>query len=267
MVAKMQPLLVTSQASSSATTHKIYLILLRRSVRLFTKGKIVSKYCNISKTAGRGSINPPPFCTMVGVWIIILCVRMRVKLLMISCLWNKILTCLLSSIQSCSFKSWASFYIASNFDRSRRGSQTQDYRQVSSAKISYMYRCKVSQVFLQLVVAPGNLDELLIGRYKVLEAEQYDVLREYGPSTGDVQKIDPTIVFVIHTCRRHRQWQSKSPSKLLLKIPLLSQRVTTTKRKDSIYLALINVHINRYITTDWATSKSKNVWVSCDLTG
>ena len=113
-----------------------------------------------------------------------------------------------------------------------------------------MYRCKVSQVFLQLVVAPSNLDELLIGRYKVLEAEQYDVLREYGPSTGDVQKIDPTIVLVIHTCRRHRKWQSKSPSKLLLKIPLLSQRVTTTKRKDSIYLALINVHINRYITTD-----------------
>ena len=57
----------------------------------------------------------------------------------------------------------------------------------------------MSQVFLQLVVAPGNLDELLIGRYKVLEAEQYDVLREYGPSTGDVQKIDPTIVFAIHT--------------------------------------------------------------------
>ena len=186
---------------------------------------------------------------------------------MFLCLWNKILTSLLPSIQSCSFKSLASFYIASNFDRSRRGSQTQDYRQVSSAKISYVYRCKVSQVFLQLVVAPGNLDELLIGRYKVLEAEQYDVLREYGPSTGDVQKIDPTIVFAIHTCRRHRKWQSKSPSKLLLKIPLLSQRVTTTKRKDSIYLALINVHINRYITTDWATSKSKNVWVSCDLTG
>ena len=46
----------------------------------------------------------------------------------------------------------------------------------------------MSQVFLQLVVAPGNLDELLIERYKVLEAEQYDVLREYGPTTGDVQK-------------------------------------------------------------------------------
>ena len=63
-----------------------------------------------------------------------------------------------------------------------------------------MYRCTVSQVFLQLVVAPGNLDELLIERYKVLEAEQYDVLREYGPTTGDVQKIiDPTIVLVIYT--------------------------------------------------------------------
>ena len=58
----------------------------------------------------------------------------------------------------------------------------------------------MSQVFLQLVVAPGNLDELLIERYKVLEAEQYDVLREYGPTTGDVRKIiDPTIVLVIYT--------------------------------------------------------------------
>lgn len=104
-------------------------------------------------------------------------------------------------------------YIASNFDGSRRGSQTQDYRQVSSAKISY--RCTVSQVFLELVVAPGNLDELLIGRYKVLEVKQCDVLREYGPRTGDVQKIDPTIVLVIHTCRRHRKWQSKSPSKII----------------------------------------------------
>ena len=28
--------------------------------RLSTKGKIVSKYCNISKTQGRGSIHPPP---------------------------------------------------------------------------------------------------------------------------------------------------------------------------------------------------------------
>ena len=34
--------------------------------RLFTEGKIVSKYCNISKTLG-GSIRPP--WTMVGVWI------------------------------------------------------------------------------------------------------------------------------------------------------------------------------------------------------
>ena len=40
--------------ASSATT----LILLCQ--RLSTKGKLVSKYCNISKTPGRGSINPPP---------------------------------------------------------------------------------------------------------------------------------------------------------------------------------------------------------------
>ena len=34
--------------------------------RLSTEGKIVSKYCNISKILERGSINPP--CTTVGVW-------------------------------------------------------------------------------------------------------------------------------------------------------------------------------------------------------
>ena len=33
--------------------------------RLSTKGKILSKYCNITKTLGRGSINPPPPCTTV----------------------------------------------------------------------------------------------------------------------------------------------------------------------------------------------------------
>ena len=39
--------------------------------RLSTNGKIVSKYCNISKTPGRGSNHPspPPLCTTVGVWI------------------------------------------------------------------------------------------------------------------------------------------------------------------------------------------------------
>ena len=45
--------------------------------RLSTKGKLVSKYCNISKTPGRGSIYPlpsPPGCTTAGVWI---CVYVR----------------------------------------------------------------------------------------------------------------------------------------------------------------------------------------------
>ena len=36
--------------------------------RLSTEGKIVSKYCNISKTRGRGSNILPP-CITVGVWI------------------------------------------------------------------------------------------------------------------------------------------------------------------------------------------------------
>ena len=35
--------------------------------RLSAEGKIVSKYCHISKTRRRGSINPT--CIMVGVWL------------------------------------------------------------------------------------------------------------------------------------------------------------------------------------------------------
>ena len=55
----------------------VYLILLRRS-RLSTKGKIVSKYFNISNTRGWISIHPPPppACTTVGVWICV-CVYVR----------------------------------------------------------------------------------------------------------------------------------------------------------------------------------------------
>ena len=42
----------------------------RSPSRLSTEGKIVSKYCNISKTLWRGSIPTPPApCTTVGVWI------------------------------------------------------------------------------------------------------------------------------------------------------------------------------------------------------
>ena len=41
----------------------------REDQRLATEGKIVTKYCNISKTLGRGSNTPPPsLCTTVGVW-------------------------------------------------------------------------------------------------------------------------------------------------------------------------------------------------------
>ena len=47
--------------------------------RLSTKGKIVSKYCNLSKTPGRGSIHPspPPLGPRLGVMN--LRVRQRVK--------------------------------------------------------------------------------------------------------------------------------------------------------------------------------------------
>ena len=54
--------LVTSQASNSAPTHKIYTSFCWEDQRLSTEGKIVSRYCNISKSLGRGSINPLLFC-------------------------------------------------------------------------------------------------------------------------------------------------------------------------------------------------------------
>ena len=70
---------MTSQASSSTTTNKIYLILLRRS-KAFHKGKIVSKNCNISKTPGRDFIDPQlppaPLCHGGGMNLL---VRPRVK--------------------------------------------------------------------------------------------------------------------------------------------------------------------------------------------
>ena len=49
--------------------------------RLSTEGKIVWKYCNISKTAGRGSITPPPppATPLVPQWGYELRVRPRVK--------------------------------------------------------------------------------------------------------------------------------------------------------------------------------------------
>ena len=44
----------------------------REDQRLFTEGKIVSKYCNVSKNLGEGfhqTTPPPPKCTTVGVWL------------------------------------------------------------------------------------------------------------------------------------------------------------------------------------------------------
>ena len=46
---------------------------------LSTKGKIVSKYCNISKTPGRGSIHPPPPSLLEPRWGMNLLVR-KVKI-------------------------------------------------------------------------------------------------------------------------------------------------------------------------------------------
>ena len=46
-----------------------FLILgkIQEDQRLYTKGKIASKYCNVSKSPGRGSIHAPSPCTTVGI--------------------------------------------------------------------------------------------------------------------------------------------------------------------------------------------------------
>ena len=57
---RWRPLLVTSEVSSAATTHKIYLIVLRRK-RLSTKGKIVLKYCKTYQISGKGFRQSLPY--------------------------------------------------------------------------------------------------------------------------------------------------------------------------------------------------------------
>ena len=47
------------QASRSATTINYTSSSCRQDQTFSTQGKTISKYCNISKTQGRGSINPP----------------------------------------------------------------------------------------------------------------------------------------------------------------------------------------------------------------
>ena len=66
MVAKMASLLVTSQASSSAATDKIYLILLRRSKAVHLRQNRFEILQHI-KNSREGSHQPPPPRTTVGV--------------------------------------------------------------------------------------------------------------------------------------------------------------------------------------------------------
>ena len=63
-----------SQKPPAVLLHTKYISSCQEDQELSTEGKIVSKYCNISKK--KGSINrpPPPSCTTVGVW---LCVYVR----------------------------------------------------------------------------------------------------------------------------------------------------------------------------------------------
>ena len=47
----------------------------REDQRLPTEGKVISKYCNISKINGRSSINPHAPCTTVGIWLCVYVVQ------------------------------------------------------------------------------------------------------------------------------------------------------------------------------------------------
>ena len=61
-----RPLLLTSQGSSSTTTHKIYLI--EKDQRLSTEDKRVSKYRNVSKNSGeRFHQHSPPWYYGAGI--------------------------------------------------------------------------------------------------------------------------------------------------------------------------------------------------------
>ena len=70
---RWRPYLMTSQASSSATTHKLYLILLRRS-KAFHWRQNRFEILQRVKNAGEESYQPVPPRTTVGVW---LCVYVR----------------------------------------------------------------------------------------------------------------------------------------------------------------------------------------------
>ena len=60
--------IVGDTTGSQRRHHPIkYTFSCKEDQRLSTEDKIVSKYCNISKTQGRGSINPLFPCTTVGV--------------------------------------------------------------------------------------------------------------------------------------------------------------------------------------------------------
>ena len=70
---------MTSQATGTASKTMKFSSFFRENQRLSNEGKIFSKYCNISETQGRDSINPPPPhppppCTTVGLR---LCVYFR----------------------------------------------------------------------------------------------------------------------------------------------------------------------------------------------
>ena len=62
------------QKPPAVLLHIKYISSCREDQELSTEGKIVSKYCNISKNKGVHQPPPPPSCTTVGVW---LCVYVR----------------------------------------------------------------------------------------------------------------------------------------------------------------------------------------------
>ena len=74
------------------------------------------------------------------------------KSLLVTGLWDKILTSLLPPIQSCSSKFWAWSCIASNFDKGCRGG----HKYKTMDRLFKPKYGTVSQVLLQLVAAPSK---------------------------------------------------------------------------------------------------------------
>ena len=100
------------------------------------------------------------------------------KLLLVTGLWDKILTSLLPPIQSCSSKVWVWSCIASNFDKGWRG----DHKHKIMDRPFMPKYGTVSQVLLQLVVEHINLSSTVKPRLTAWQKPPYIFFWKSNPS-------------------------------------------------------------------------------------